>query len=55
MRKYHVEGYFDGEIEAVSQEDAEANFTESDIEDMDIRSVWAVEDEYVMWNEQGGD
>lgn len=51
MAKYHVEGYFEGEIEADSEDDAEANFTEADIEDIDIRSVWAVEDEYVLWDE----
>ena len=46
MRKYHVEGYFEGEIEADSVEDAEMNFHESDIEDITIQGVWAVEDEY---------
>ena len=45
MRKYHVEGHFEGEIEAESEQDAEDNFTEADIEIMDILSVWAVEDE----------
>ncbi len=52
MKKYHVEGYYEGEIEADSVEDAEMNFHESDIEDITIQGVWAVEDEYVMWDRE---
>ena len=43
MKKYHVEGYFEGEIEADSMEDAEMNFHESDIDSMDITAVWEEE------------
>jgi hypothetical protein len=43
MKKYHVEGYFEGEIEADSVEDAEMNFHESDIDSMDITAVWEEE------------
>ena len=43
MKKYHVEGYFEGEIEADSREEAEDNFHESDIDSMDIISVWEEE------------
>lgn len=45
MPKYHVEGYFEGDIDADSLEDAQDNFTESDIEDLVIRSVWEVVEE----------
>lgn len=40
MKTYHVEGYFEGEIEANSKEEAEMNFRESDIDSTDIVSVW---------------
>ena len=40
MKKYHVEGCFEGEIEADSREEAEMNFHESDIDSMDITAVW---------------
>jgi len=43
MKKYHVEGYFEGEIEADSREEAEDNFHESDIDSMDITAVWEEE------------
>ena len=45
MKKYHVEGYFEGEIEADSVEDAEMNFHESDIEDITIQSAWEDDEE----------
>lgn len=44
MKKYHVEGYFEGEIEADSREEAEMNFHELDIDSMDIISVWEKEE-----------
>ena len=50
-RIFHVEGYFEGDIEADSQEEAEDNFTESDIDNLDIRSVWAVDEEYIAWEQ----
>lgn len=40
MKKYHVAGYFEGEIEATSREEAEMNFNELDIDSMDITAVW---------------
>jgi hypothetical protein len=40
---YHVEGCFEGEIEADSREEAEMNFHESDIDSMDITAVWEEE------------
>lgn len=40
MKKYHVGGYFEGEIEANSEEEAEINFHKSDIDSMDITAVW---------------
>ena len=43
--KYHVEGWFEGDIEAESREEAEANFDTLDIEDMDVRVVYEVEEE----------
>lgn len=42
---YHVEGWFEGDIEADSKEEAEGNFDAMDIEDMDIRVVYEVEEE----------
>ena len=39
---YHVEGWFEGDIEADSREEAEGNFDAMDIEDMDIRVVYEV-------------
>ena len=44
---YHVEGWFEGDIEADSREEAEGNFDfdAMDIEDMDIRVVYEVEKE----------
>ena len=45
MKKYHVEGYFEGEIEADSVEDAEMNFIESDIDNIEITAVWEEETE----------
>lgn len=42
---YHVEGWFEGDIEADSREEAEANFDEMDIEDIDIRVVYEVEED----------
>lgn len=45
MKKYHVEGYFEGEIEADSMEEAESNFRELDIYSMDITAVWEEEAE----------
>ena len=45
MKKYHVEGCFEGEIEADSREEAEMNFHESDIDSMDITAVWEEEEE----------
>ncbi len=40
MKKYHVEGYFEGEIEANSTEEAEMNFHEQSIDSMYITAVW---------------
>ena len=40
MKKYYVEGYFVGEIEAESIEDAKWDFTETDITDITIISVY---------------
>ncbi len=40
MKTYHVAGYFEGEIEANSEKEAEMNFHESDIASMDITAVW---------------
>ena len=40
MKKYHVGGYFEGEIEANSEEEAEMNFHESNIDSMDITAIW---------------
>lgn len=45
MSIYHVEGWLEGDIEADSKEDAEDNFDAMDIEDMDIRVVYEVEEE----------
>lgn len=42
MKKYHVEGWFEGDIEADSREEAEDNFDAMDIEDMDIHVVYEV-------------
>ena len=39
---YHVEGWFEGDIDADSREEAEGNFDAMDIEDMDIRVVYEV-------------
>ena len=43
MKTYYVAGCFEGEIEADSEEEAEDNFHESDIDSMDIISVWEKE------------
>ena len=45
MKKYHVEGCFEGEIEADSREDAEWNFHESDIDTLEILSIWQDDEE----------
>ena len=50
MSRYYVEGYFEGYIEADSADGAEANFHESDIEDIHVLTVY--EDE-VYENEDG--
>ena len=44
MKKYYLEGYFEGEIEADSVEDAEMNFNELDIDSMNITAVWEEEE-----------
>ena len=36
---YHVEGWFEGDIEADSREEAEGKFGAMDIEDMDIEDM----------------
>lgn len=46
MKKYHVEGWFEGEIETDSREEAEMNFHASDIDSMDITAVWEEDEEY---------
>lgn len=43
--KYHVEGWFEGDIEAESREETEGNFDALDIEDMDVRVVYEIEEE----------
>lgn len=45
MKKYRIQGSFEGEIEADSVEDAEMNFHESDIYSMDITTVWEEEED----------
>ena len=42
MKTYHVAGYFEGEIEANSEEEAAVNFHKSNIYSIDITSVWEV-------------
>lgn len=43
--KYHVEGWFEGDIEAESREEAEWNFDALDIEEMDVRVVYEIEED----------
>ena len=45
MKKYRVQGSFEGTIEADSPEDAEWNFHESDIEDLEILAIWEDDEE----------
>ena len=40
MKKYRIQGSFEGEIEADSPEDAEMNFHESDIDTLEILAIW---------------
>lgn len=42
---FHVEGWFEGDIEADSREEAEAKFDTMDIEDIDIRVVNEAEED----------
>lgn len=43
--KYHIEGWFEGDIEADSREEAMANFGEFDIESMDVRVAYEIEED----------
>lgn len=45
MSVYHIEGWFEGDIEANSIEEAKGAFYPMDIEDIDIRIVYEVEEE----------
>ena len=45
MKKYRVEGSFEGTIESDSPEDAEWNFHESDIDTLEITSIWQDDEE----------
>lgn len=45
MKKYRVEGSFEGSIEADSPEDAEMNFHESDIDTLEILAIWQDDEE----------
>lgn len=45
MSIYHIEGWFEGDVEANSIEEAKGAFDPMDIEDIDIRIVYEVEEE----------
>lgn len=45
MSVYHIEGWFEGDVEANSIEEAKGAFDQMDIEDIDIRIVYEVEEE----------
>ena len=45
MKKYRVQGSFEGEIEADSPEDAEMNFHESDIDTLEILAILEEDEE----------
>lgn len=45
MSVYHIEGWFEGDVEANSIEEAKGAFDPIDIEDIDIRIVYEVEEE----------
>ncbi len=45
MKTYIVEGYFSGEIEAETEEEAKFNFDEFYIDSIDITSVEEIDEE----------
>ena len=45
MKKYHVEGYFEGEIEADSEEEALEIFSITDLNESDEVNVTYVDEE----------
>ncbi len=47
--RYHIEGWFEGFIDADSPEEAEENFTVDDIDDMNVTNVYETEI-YVLEN-----
>lgn len=45
MKVYHVEGWFEGDIEAESKEEATFSFSELDIDSLSINIVYEVDED----------
>lgn len=45
MKTYHVEGWFEGDIEAESKEEAAISFSELDIDSLSINTVYEVDED----------
>lgn len=45
MKTYHVEGWFEGDIESESKEEAAIGFSEFDIDSLSINIVYDVDED----------
>jgi len=45
-KRFFISGYFEGTVEANSVEEAKSNFSEFDIESMDIKAVEEIDEDW---------